>query len=404
MAKDNKPNDQELWLELVQIKQTPKGAYDEKRIDDIIDRYVDKGLVFKDKPGEGLNKAVSLLRKRKRKAQALKKVLLFVLVLLGVGLLAWGWHQYYVIPRQKEAMIEIQRTQTSEFMANFQTKVAGTIIRQHTSTAWALQNPTQVDTPNPTSTEAPTPTATSIPAPVSSVIAGGSCDSSGCQWNSVSDIEVGSYALYLVKDFMENNIITDHIGEISIMIPGNESSLLQSNLRECSNIEQGGRCFLGLIDLNQPQRSFGGSSEGFVSDHQLAINLEFIKISPEGVLPEMVTDVLIPSYEFADLPMCQEGNYSVIGVYRPTRNSEQETVLQISPPQPVEGQHLYYLPPPQAEESMAYCKLLMSRADGWIMDEAISNGGYFVVVSKEPFPESVFLLATNPYSPDTPQE
>ena len=50
MAKVINPNDHELWLELLQIKKSRKGSYDEQQINRIIDRYINQGLVFKDDP------------------------------------------------------------------------------------------------------------------------------------------------------------------------------------------------------------------------------------------------------------------------------------------------------------------------------------------------------------------
>lgn len=357
MAKVNKPNDHELWLELLQIKPSRKGSIDEQRINEIIDRYLEDGLEFRDDPNTGLTSALSTLRKKTRRARLTKKVFSIILIVLAVGFMAWGGYKLYSDWNNKK--IAQEHTQTAEFIAMYNTMEA------NTSTALAL-TPTQTNTPLPTATEIPTATPTPTPVQSLSTIARGACDGIKCRWESDVPILPGFYALFIVKDAQETKVISDNPVEISIDF-ANSSTI---DLGQCIGLDKWKRCFIGLVDLVEPVSSVLGSSE-------YSVNLEFLQFSQSGEALGDVTDFLLPKTEIIDLPICQNGDCKVFGTYRPSRLIAPGSELRPLPSQTSEGINVYYISPYQSPD-LSLTPLGVN-PDGWLFNETWVDGGYFVV-------------------------
>ncbi|MDY0124931.1 MAG: hypothetical protein RBS09_01875 [Anaerolineaceae bacterium] len=383
MAKVNKPNDHELWLELLQIKPSRKGSIDEQRINEIIDRYLEDGLEFRDDPNTGLTSALSTLRKKTRRARLTKKVFSIILIVLAVGVMAWGGYKLYSDWNNKK--IAQEHTQTAEFIAMYNT------IEANTSTALAL-TPTQTNTPLPTATEIPTATPTPTPVQSLSTIARGACDGIKCRWESDVPILPGFYALFIVKDAQETKVISDNPVEISIDF----ANSLTIDLGQCVGLDKGEKCFVGLVDLMEPLSSVSGSSENLVS-------LEFVQILPSGETHGDVTDFLLPNSEIIDLPICQNGSCKVFGSYRPSRQLVSGSLLRLLPSQPVEGIDIYYISIPQSSnQELTPLEFSLS---GWVFNEIPVDEGIFVVTSPVgiELAEDIILLVINPNSPEVQQ-
>ena len=383
MAKVNKPNDHELWLELLQIKPSRKGSIDEQRINEIIDRYLEDGLEFRDDPNTGLTSALSTLRKKTRRARLTKKVFSIILIVLAVGFMAWGGYKLYSDWNNKK--IAQEHTQTAEFIAMYNT------IEANTSTALAL-TPTQTNTPLPTATEIPTATPTPTPVQSLSTIARGACDGIVCRWDSAVPINSGFYALFIVKDEQETKFISDNPGEISIEF----ANYLTIDLGQCIGLDKGKRCFIGLVDLVEPVSSVLGSSE-------YSVNLEFLQFSQSGEALGDVTDFLLPNSEIIDLPICQNGDCKVFGSYRPSRQFVPGSLLRLLPSQPVEGIDIYYISIPQSSnQELTPLEFSLS---GWVFNETPVDEGFLVVTSPVgiELAEDIILLVINPNSPEVQQ-
>jgi hypothetical protein len=383
MAKVNKPNDHELWLELLQIKPSRKGSIDEQRINEIIDRYLEDGLEFRDDPNTGLTSALSTLRKKTRRARLTKKVFSIILIVLAVGFMAWGGYKLYSDWNNKK--IAQEHTQTAEFIAMYNT------IEANTSTALAL-TPTQTNTPLPTATEIPTATPTPTPVQSLSTIARGACDGIVCRWDSAVPINSGFYALFIVKDEQETKFISDNPGEISIEF----ANYLTIDLGQCIGLDKGKRCFIGLVDLVEPVSSVLGSSE-------YSVNLEFLQFSQSGEALGDVTDFLLPNSEIIDLPICQNGDCKVFGSYRPSRQLVPGSLLRLLPSQPVEGIDIYYISIPQSSnQELTPLEFSLS---GWVFNETPVDEGFLVVTSPVgiELAEDIILLVINPNSPEVQQ-
>ena len=383
MAKVNKPNDHELWLELLQIKPSRKGSIEEQRINEIIDRYLEDGLEFRDDPNTGLTSALSTLRKKTRRARLTKKVFSIILIVLAVGFMAWGGYKLYSDWNNKK--IAQEHTQTAEFIAMYNT------IEANTSTALAL-TPTQTNTPLPTATEIPTATPTPTPVQSLSTIARGACDGIVCRWDSAVPINSGFYALFIVKDEQETKFISDNPGEISIEF----ANYLTIDLGQCIGLDKGKRCFIGLVDLVEPVSSVLGSSE-------YSVNLEFLQFSQSGEALGDVTDFLLPNSEIIDLPICQNGDCKVFGSYRPSRQLVPGSLLRLLPSQPVEGIDIYYISIPQSSnQELTPLEFSLS---GWVFNETPVDEGFLVVTSPVgiELAEDIILLVINPNSPEVQQ-
>lgn len=396
MTKVNNPNDRELWLELLQIKRSRKGSFDEQQIDEIIDRYIEEGLEFKDDAYTGLSNALSTLRKKRKRIQVTKKILLIFLIMLVVGGLAWAGQKLY--GGWKEKRVAQEQTQTAEFLAAYNTKVAQeTRSINETSTAWAQQNPTQTNTAILTPTETPTPMPSPIPLPFPSSSARGSCSGTICSWTSETPIDPGTFALFIVKDKQATEEITESLGEISVYIP----NTITIDLRQCVGFDKGESCFIGLVDLIEPVPDVSGGSTNI--EIPLGVNLEFVQILHSNETLGDVKDFLIPDTENLELPICQNGECKISGSYRPSRQIAPGSELRLFPSQAVEGIGIYYgslaLSPDKS-----FTPLTLG-ASGWILDITPVEGGFFVITSPvgSELSEHIVLLVVNPDSPEFQQ-
>lgn len=396
MAKVNNPNDHELWLELLQIKPSRKGSNDEQRINEIIDRYLADGLEFRDDPYTGLTNALSTLRKKSRRARVIKKVLSIILIVLAVGGLIWGGYKLFNEWNGKQVAQEL--TQTAGSVTLYRTVEAKkTISFQETSTAWAELNPTQTNTPLPTPTETPPP----APAPLQfpSTIAMGTCNETECRWDFETPINAGFYALFILKDMQGTDVISDNPGKIYI----DTTNPLTIDLRQCVGLDKGERCFVGLLDLTEPQSSIAGRSENLVNEIMAEVNLEFFQVSQLGETLGNVIDFLLPKTEIVDLPLCQNGECIIFGSYRPSRQIAAGSEFRLLPSQPIEGINIYYFSPGQAPDQI-FTPLLLNPS-GWIFNETPVDGGFFVFTL--PFgnelSEQIVLLVINPIIPEVQQ-
>lgn len=389
MAKVNNPNDRELWLELLQIKRSRKGSFDEQQIDEIIDRYIEEGLEFKDDAYTGLSNALSILRKKRKRTQVTKKVLFIFLIMLAVGGLAWAGQKLY--GGWKDKRVSQEHTQTAEFMAIYNTQEAKeTRSFQETSNALAELYPTQTNTPLPTPTETPTPTPTPLQYP--STIAMGACNANECRWESAAPINAGFYALFVLKDAQETKVISESPGEISIDF----ANSLTADLGQCIGLDKGERCFIGLVYLVEQLSSVSGNSENLV-------NLEFIQILQSGETLGDVTDFLIPNIENVYSPNCQNGDCIVFGSYRPSRQIVPGSELRPLPSQTSEGINVYYISPNQSPDQSL--TPLGVNPDGWLFNETWVDGGYFVVTypAGSEIDGQMVLVLVNLNTPSTPE-
>lgn len=396
MAKVNNPNDCELWLELLQIKRSRKGSFDEQQIDEIIDRYIDEGLEFKDDAYAGLSNALMALRKKRKRTQVTKKVFFIFLIVLALGGLAWAGQKLY--GGWKDKRVAQEQTQTAEFITAYNTQLAQeTRSIKETSTAWAEQNPTQTNTAIPTPTETPTPMPSPIPLPFPSFSARGSCSGTICSWTSGAPIDPGIYALFIKKDTQATEGISENLGEISVYIP----NTMTIDLRQCVGFGKGERCFIGLVDLIEAVPDVSGGSTNI--EIPLDVNLEFFQILQSGETLGDIKDFLIPDTETLELPVCQNGECIISGSYRPSRQIASGSELRLFPSQAVEGIGIYYgsLALSQ-EQSFTPLSLVTS---GWKFDNTPVEGGIFVVTSPvgSELSEDIVLLVVNPDIPEYQQ-
>lgn len=397
MAKVINPNDHELWLELLQIKKSRKGSYDEQQINEIIDRYINQGLVFKDDPYTGLTKALSVLRKKRRRNQVTKNVLSIFLIVLVVAVLAGFGYKYF--NDLNDNRIAQQQTQTAESMAlsNTQTALETKSFRE-TSTAWALQNPTQTSTVIPTETPTPFPawTPTQQPLYADPIVVSGNCTATTCSWIPETPIDPGSYALFIAKSAQETDVIIENLGEITIFIP----DTVTINLQQCVGLNEGERCFIGTVDLMEQLSNLSGNSEYLASETLLEVNLEFFQTFESDETLEIVTDFLVPTTVTIDLPLCQSGECTITASYRPTRQLTTGSELRFLPLQTIQGIKLYYVLP---DKDPIYIE---QNASGWAFSATPVDGGYFVVTTPVEIglAEPMVLLVVKPNSPENPRE
>lgn len=396
MAKVNNPNDRELWLELLQIKRSRKGSFDEQQIDEIIDRYIDEGLEFKDDAYTGLSKALSTLRKKRKRTQVTKKVLFIFLIMLAVGGLAWAGQKLY--GGWKEKRVAQEQTQTAEFITAYNTQVAQeTRSIKETSTAWSEQNPTQTYTAIPTPTVTPSPMPTPTPLQFPSLLVRGLCSGTVCSWTSETPIDPGSYALFVKKDTQATEGITENLGEISVYIP----NTITIDLRQCFGFDKGESCFIGLVDLIDPVPDVSGGSTNIAIP--LDVNLEFVQISQSDETLGDVKDFLIPDTETFEMPICQNGECIVSGSYRPSRQIAPGSELLLFPSQAVEGIGIYYGSLAQSPDQSF--TPLTPAASGWKFDTTPIEEGFFVITSPvgSELSEDIVLLVVNPDIPEYQQ-
>lgn len=255
MAKNKTPNDHELWFELLQKPKSKKEETQLKQIDDVIDRFVEKGLVVGEDPQKGLRRAIAEIQRQERKAKQRKKTILIVslvvivAILLGAGFLFYqNWNEEQKIIAQTQSQKEIEAQETNVSMEK----------------TWDfVPTATPTETPIPTPTEMPTPTprprydwedeTALLPVNISlNCESGVDGESGNCEWDKQAvSVESGYYAVYVL--YPDTQIDSLPISaKLSGLSETGEDLII--DLSKCISQLPGDKCFAGVVEVTDQER------------------------------------------------------------------------------------------------------------------------------------------------------